>query len=359
MPDPVRCVWRAAPAVLCHAQPLRGMAAAVACLAAIASCSPDDRTVRLTVHSIEPASAWTARDSSHLIHPVDLVVDATGVIYVGDDGDKVVKVQDEEGRWMRLFGGEGRGPGELESIGTLLVMDEVLAVLDGRTGRVKRWTLEGEPLADHRYGGRLDVVGAVGPSLVIANDPSWNLPPSRQATLVHVLDDGGGTRRLGRRRPAATPYAQHIMNFVIPAGSPRGRWLWLGYLNEPLLERYDLHEASRTVFDRFIPHAWRRIPTDYDPRKVPPTSARDLPFDVITEDVAVDGYGRAYVLTGGQSRSRPTFIDIVSLTSLVARRLEAPPGARRIAVSIDGAKLYVLTSLDRAVFEAEISHPDG
>ena len=71
-------------------------------------------------------------------------------VYVADRKEQRVKVYDLNGRFERVIGSKGRGPGEFERILAMAIdRDGTLLVFDGNNGRVTRFSPEGELLASH------------------------------------------------------------------------------------------------------------------------------------------------------------------------------------------------------------------
>lgn len=82
-----------------------------------------------------------------------IAVGPGGSVYVLDGGSRSVKVYDAAGRFVRSFGREGRGPGELvRPIG--MTLDSVIRVFDGAQNRAATFSLMGE----HRRTARLSAV---------------------------------------------------------------------------------------------------------------------------------------------------------------------------------------------------------
>lgn len=69
------------------------------------------------------SSASDAPLNQMLIDPLAAVADLRGRIYVADKGDLLMKVFDEEGRFLAAHGGEGEGPGEFRRF-SFLSMDK-------------------------------------------------------------------------------------------------------------------------------------------------------------------------------------------------------------------------------------------
>jgi len=84
----------------------------------------------------------TSRDAS-FNRIVDVAVSRHGMMYVLDNGDRVVKIFDAEGRFVRQFGRRGNGPGEFNLPNELRVTDSLVEVRDRSTWRIVQFTPDG------------------------------------------------------------------------------------------------------------------------------------------------------------------------------------------------------------------------
>lgn len=72
-------------------------------------------------------------------------VDSNGTIYILDRKDIKVKIFDREGNFVRKFGKDGQGPGEMNLPITIQVLsNDELVVSDALTGKLMYFTLKGE-----------------------------------------------------------------------------------------------------------------------------------------------------------------------------------------------------------------------
>jgi hypothetical protein len=104
----------------------------------------DERTERLEIVE-DLVIGGDPDDPNQTFYRVeDLAVDATGNVYVLERGNKSVRVFDQRGRYLRTFGSEGQGPGELQDPHGIIVAGDAVVVPDMGNGRVNRWSLDGE-----------------------------------------------------------------------------------------------------------------------------------------------------------------------------------------------------------------------
>lgn len=278
-----------------------------------------------------------------LLHPIAIATGPNGLLYVADDGDKQIKAFESTGRLVRTFGREGQGPGEFESLRGLAVLHDALVVLDGSSRLLQRWTLEGDPQPPVPYRGMEEVLGSAGDQIVLANDPMWSVDDDA-GPLARLVTLTGVSRDIGRRGSGISPFASHVVHFVIPAGSWDGEYLWLAYLNGSTVERYSLTWGATLRVPRPLPYRWRRVPDDFDPRREQPTDPNTLPFDGVSLDLAVDRHGRAYVLSPGTTDEEPqtSLVDIIDPRNRSLQRLVVPEAATKIAVTDYGRTMYLL-----------------
>jgi hypothetical protein len=65
-------------------------------------------------------------EEAMLYQPRDILVDARGFIHVSDYRDAVIKVYDQDGRYVRTIGRKGEGPGEFQSLSDMKFLDDAM-----------------------------------------------------------------------------------------------------------------------------------------------------------------------------------------------------------------------------------------
>jgi hypothetical protein len=298
---------------------------------------------------MDPATApW-----SGLLHPIQIAVGDDGRVYVADDGDKTVKVFDASGRPVGTLGRKGSGPGEFEAIQDIAVVNRAVYVFDPKLDRILRFPDEGgQATAISDVSG--DFISALGQDrLVMANDPRWSMPAiGREAWPLLLVTDLTGTllARVGERQPTKNPFVDRIANFVLPAGTRSGDWIWLAYLNDPTVRLQKSDGTASREIRRPMPFDWKRIPDDFRPTlamMAPAAKRPALPFDVLSLGIDTDTTGRAFVLTalGPHDAKRvPALlgVDVLTLTDTLLVRYRVPGLATHIAVSPAGDRIYLL-----------------
>ncbi|MGD8331249.1 MAG: 6-bladed beta-propeller [Acidobacteriota bacterium] len=76
-------------------------------------------------------------DETYLYQPRSFTLGDDGLFYVADTGNSRIAVFDGEGRFVRAFGREGQGPGELQEPRSVSVRDGIATVRARRTSRFR------------------------------------------------------------------------------------------------------------------------------------------------------------------------------------------------------------------------------
>lgn len=93
-----------------------------------------------------------------------IAVDDSGTIYVLDSEPGRVQVYDHDGTFLRSFGREGQGPGEVVMPNAIAVTDARVYVSDLGNRRTAMWTLNGDFVSQKRASGRSFVQTLTGTS---------------------------------------------------------------------------------------------------------------------------------------------------------------------------------------------------
>jgi len=81
----------------------------------------------------------------------DIVVDKSGNVYVMDSKAKHIKKFDAAGKFLKLIGREGQGPGEFTRPSGLVCSRDKLVAWDMMAFRFSLFTLDGEPIKSVRH----------------------------------------------------------------------------------------------------------------------------------------------------------------------------------------------------------------
>ena len=81
----------------------------------------------------------------------DIVIDDDGNVYVMDSKAQHIKKFDTDGKFLKLIGREGQGPGEFSRPTGLVCSGDKLVAWDMRAFRFSLFTLEGEPIKSVRH----------------------------------------------------------------------------------------------------------------------------------------------------------------------------------------------------------------
>ncbi len=90
-----------------------------------------------------------------LTEVTDLTVGPAGQIYVAQDMEKLIRVYDVRGKFVREIGREGLGPGEFQSVTTLGWKADSLWVVDWEQSRISFFDNAGAHLHTFRFEGPL------------------------------------------------------------------------------------------------------------------------------------------------------------------------------------------------------------
>ncbi|MCC7106407.1 MAG: TIGR03663 family protein [Chloroflexi bacterium] len=85
--------------------------------------------------------------------PRDIAIGPDGSVYISDTGNKRVQVFDDQGRFLRSFGGEGADPGKFREPVGLAFAGSDLLVADTWNNRIQRLDPTGKPLAQYPFSG--------------------------------------------------------------------------------------------------------------------------------------------------------------------------------------------------------------
>lgn len=308
----------------------------------------------------EPASdRWAG-----LIRPVAIQVGGDGLVYIADQGDNKVRVYSAEGRSIREFGVTGEGPGEFRGIRNLTVTGATLSVFDAKPSRVVRMAINGRFQSNVAVAlsGDEMISGLGGGQWVLASSARWGAPTAPGTgprPLARIVDTAGVVGvGIGAREASASPFASHIRNFVVPAGTRDGAFVWLARLNSPEVLLYRMQDATLERIPRTLPFRHRVLPDDFVPSKLKMTPGKPFvsPFDAITFGVATDAAGRAYVLTALEGTSQAAGRDVSMAVDILTpgrpstvRRLPVAGSYSAIGVSPNGKQLYLVDQTEGTV----------
>ncbi|MDW7760554.1 MAG: 6-bladed beta-propeller [Acidobacteriota bacterium] len=228
--------------------------------------------VRNPMEPVHPGPAlaltedWTiggagASDESILVIPRSLAVDENGNVFVLDNREPFVKVFDAEGRYLRSFGRQGQGPGELDFAGNICLPPESdkVAVFGGHylhwfdlagghldSARIPSWAVTWSATADSQDRFTLSEMS----------------PLDRMERLVRIESQTGARTEIFSRPAPRDPnpfssrlrWAQAGRNFLI-VGDPREYELLVldaeGSLVRRILRDHKPVPVSREDIDEF------------------------------------------------------------------------------------------------------------
>ena len=129
--------------------------------------------------------------------PRDVAIGPDGLVYVSDTGNKRIQVFDQDGRFVRAFGGEGSEPGRFNEPVGIAFQGNSLLVADAWNGRIQRLAADGQPLGSIPVQGWESRSIANKPFVAAAADGTiYATAPDAGAVIVVSAD--GQTRSLRR-----------------------------------------------------------------------------------------------------------------------------------------------------------------
>lgn len=241
-----------------------------------------------------------------------LAVAGDGTMYVTQPAERLVRVYDPSGRFLRTIGREGSGPGEFRSIGSIGIRSDTLWISDTVQYRLTLFSRAGEPLDVLAINGVMipGVSTRPTPPSVLAHDGTLLARPLTSGrddlsavpivrmdrnggmiemfgTLRHeppiVLEMGSGRRRIVELRVPPVPQGglwsmSPVDGSIIVVDRPAADAAARGRFR---VER--LRSAADTVFSREYLYTPRRIPASFadslvqsgEPPEVSPVSRNE------------------------------------------------------------------------------------
>lgn len=222
---------------------------------------------------------------SYLRYPAGFLQGEDDCYYVPDPGNHRIAVFDSEGRYLRAFGQQGEGPGDLQSFNLQSIIGNILEVFDYSLQRLTRFRTDGSlveviQLPRSSESRQACYVLADGRKVLIEYIDPWI--PGPQNAVWHrglVLDADDDTLNVIETDPVANSF-RHGPG--LRAGTPipysvrpicvwvAGRGFLTGRGEEPVLEWFDLEGrcSSRIVLDvppdEISPELRRSIEARYD-----------------------------------------------------------------------------------------------
>ena len=199
----------------------------------------------------------------YLYRPSDIAADLQrSLLYIADSGNNRIVVFDLDGKFVRIIGKEGQGPGEFSNpTGVCVFGDSQLAVADYRNSRIQIFSGRGEfqrtivtkevRVAD------LIVVDELFYTVPAFGASGFNINMGSKAEtqpLVVVMDQAGDVVRLFRVSdfPDNHPFVRALKHRVILSLSPDGKF-YLPYANMNLIQVFDSEANRLSHFDRPLP----------------------------------------------------------------------------------------------------------
>jgi hypothetical protein len=308
-------------------------------------------------------------EENYFHQPSDIEADAAkSLIYVVDSGNHRIVAVDFDGRFVRIIGKEGQGPGEFSRpSGVFVCPDSRLAVADYGNNRIQVFDETGKFLSTTNTKevrvADLMVIEDLFYTIPTFGSSGFNINMGSDADsqpLVVVLDTKGDVVReiTISDFPETQPFVRALKHRVSLSRSPDGR-LFLPFGNMNVIQVFDLEGSKLTQFDRPLPFKpmvpqLRSLKSGTQGQsKVVQMSARtdqvsraalfgpDGLFYVLTYSVSMDEWMKQFKDPREQT-PMPMHIDVIDPNTLKpVRTLAVDPGCRAFGILAAGRIVYI------------------
>jgi hypothetical protein len=314
-------------------------------------------------------SSFGEGGADYLHRPSDLAADLQqSLFYVVDSGNNRIVVFDLDGKFIRIIGKEGQGPGEFsQPTGAWVFEDSRLAIADYRNNRIQIFNASGGFLRnivakDNRIA-----------DLIVVDDLFYTVPSfgtsgfnismgsdAKTQPLVVALDQGGNSVKefLVHDFPETQPFVRALKHRVNLALSPDGK-LYLPHANMNLIQVFDLEANKLTQFDRKLP--FKPLVPQLQSQKSGENAGQKVvqmiaKLDMVSQASQFGPDGFLYILTYSVSLDKwrrkfddqremtpmPMRFDVIDpQTNTLLRTLDCDPGARAFVPVDAGRLVYV------------------
>lgn len=277
-------------------------------------------------------------------------VDDEGDIIALDWKDKLIKVFDNRGRHVRVFGKHGQGPGELQSPGRMyLRAGELIAIMDSGNSRYSLYSKTGECQKEFNMG-QYQVFRTIPDSRGYVYGEQLNFDPKLGIQLLKIFPDFSAAEVLVEFEYSTARGTLDVLFDRLTFGVfADDRFYWARS------SKYEIHildPAGRVM---------RRIVKDYDPVKMTDRDREELIKTYATAKrenipgvfpplfyVLVDDLGRLYVRTYEKDEAGAWIYDIFD-----------PEGRFFARLALPGEELLFVVKRDRAYCMINEDSEDG
>ncbi|MCW9708193.1 6-bladed beta-propeller [Fodinibius salsisoli] len=201
---------------------------AVACmLIGIFGCQGmPDSSSDIEIVELKDYDTIASYEEGTLINPAILRYDGDSLLYVYDVKKKQVLALDQNGQFIREFGGQGRGPGEFLLVNNFYLNNDYLYIVDQLQFRIASFTLDGELDATLDYGQK----------------GSQSMPPPAPQSLIPRPKDIAN-------QPFVTSSGQVMVSAIAPGEDFNKLYTLVDWQGNQKAEIGDIPDGSTFVLD--------------------------------------------------------------------------------------------------------------
>ncbi len=211
-----------------------------------------------------------------------LVVWNEGLGYlVSPMGGTGIKVFDQGGRFVQVFGREGDGPGEFRSITDVDVIDGQIVVLDSRKRALVILSLEGQYITEHSYRFQPGRFTPVGGGRIVVTSTNWRSRVIDHPLHLVDLSSGATILEFGAANAGGelTDVERNFGGMVQGSVASRPGTVWWGAIPNPAVQEWSLEGEFVRTMEGELP--WFPAISEFPDRsrEPPPTTLRSLALD--------------------------------------------------------------------------------
>lgn len=285
--------------------------------------------------------------------PYDIVLDATGDMYILDTGNKRIQKLNPEGKFIKTIGRQGQGPGEFQSPHSLDIdKEDNIYVHDPRAMRIQVFTSDGKMKRLIKFTKfSLDQIRLTRSELIVMGGRIGlrDLMQNRKPNLLEIVNqDGNIKKRFGEMRDYKDLNVNsHANNFFLDSDTDGNIYISFAYQNR--IEKYS-HDGMRLWnADRILNYGTKVIDKGFIRRDAKGTSFQAPKMNKVSSGISVDGRGRIWVITLNRQMSLKE-MGCVTSSGGVTKTIE--PGIEEI----DAYKLEVFDSDGILLGEIPLDH---
>jgi len=285
--------------------------------------------------------------------PYDIVLDATGNMYILDTGNKRIQKLNPEGKFIKTIGRQGQGPGEFQSPHSLDIdKEDNIYVHDSRAMRIQVLTSDGKMKRLIKFTkfseGQIRLTRS---ELIVMGGRIGlrDLMQNKKPKLLEIVSqDGNIKKRFGEMRDYKDLNVNSRANNFNLDSDADGN-IYISFMYQNRIEKY-YHDGMRLWnADRILNYGTKVIDKGFIRRDAKSTSFQAPKMNKVSSGISVDGRGRIWVITLNRQMSLKE-MGYVTSSGGVSKTIE--PGIEEI----DAYKLEVFDSDGILLGEIPLDH---